>query len=967
MLKKLILGLLTLSILASPAKSLSAEKAKIDPSVQIQKTNAANLRFDGFGLTDGLRPIGGSFPGTGGGGTIPGIVDLDIPLMDLANTFTITLPYSNPTYMSDDGEVLLSERVDRKNRKFTIKVNKTVGIHEFYVAINGERQCVKRVFSYLYKRVPYISDVSKEDVWYKAIELDLNNGVITKEQAEELYADFLLLSSPNSNQHNAGFVPTGTLPPYYAYQPNVQKARFYSHVEWQDRNGNWSPLSMCQAKLFINGTFVEKSELDENGQVFFTIDNSNKYWGKTCDIQIRVYTHSKTFTYGHGSPTHVEGIYNEYYMATSFVTTSVIDGSTNLSMPISRTYCQFEETSAALSIAQAFAMCEKFANENYRDFLNNANLQMFHLNVGGGYYSNYFSFYGTSSIYCYDACDRWLLPFRLYGLFVEGVMRMLSSNTEMSYDDDYGNFLYDENNMFGDEMAAESVWHRALADMFAILAYLTLKDEIGDLAPTQSFRDYIEELDSYVPNDSSGDGSIMCTAAYLYKLYTGYIAKNGMQLQGKSNATEYIDYVFDNAVSTLKNFINSKYPTKYAFDNDAHNSLLEDLFISPSGINVVNEINDSSLPILEWNAGGCASHPNNVFGLWFYGSLSSEDQFKINNIKSNNYSINNGVVRYTLNNQQKTKLLEIMSRHENSCYVAVSGTNNSNDYNGGPYYSMFTRIVKPVIINEEPIYGEQIAYGDAYAIPYPNYNSGYYSYSRSTFVKFRNSGNVMFFTTGDVDSNISIQTLLGTVLAQDDNGGYKSNAFVSYNVNANETYEVITETISSNSHLQAWSQLMIITSVNSYDSNSLQITHPTAYNDIMKIDYDADYWQRPDYDPELDYDFLRNFNVEEGHSSIFLFEPQYGGGYHLEVRYTSNINVLVLDLEGTGAWGWDYDYYSGSSYYSIGYLDGWINIGEGNSVMILVSRENRNNQIQPGSLNKYFTLKLGLTYMNGDW
>ena len=958
MLKKLVLGLLTLSILAASAKNFSTEKAKVDPNVQIQKTNAANLRFDGFGLAnglgDGLRPIGG--------GSFPGIGDLDIPQVALANTFTITIPYSNPTYMSDDGEVLSNVRVDRKTRKFTVKVNNTVGVHEFYAVINGERQCIKRVFSYLYNRVAYISEVSKEDAFYKAIELDLNNGVITNEQVENLYADFLLLSSPNSNQHDTGFVPTGVLPPYYAHQPNIQKARFYSHVEWQDRNGNWSPLSMCLAKLFINGTFVKSSNLDENGQVFFTLDSSSEYWSKTCEVQIRVYTHSDTFSYGHGYPTHPEQGYNEYYMAVSSKTTSVIDNSTDLSMPISRTYSQFEETSAALSIAQAFATCEMFAKQNVRGFNNHANLQLFHLNVGGGYYGNGFSLYGTSTIYSYDACDRWMLPFRLYGLFFEGVTCMLDSNTDMGFDDDYDNFLYNEDSLYGIEMRAKIVWHRALADMFAVLAYLTMEDEIGNLAPTQSIRDYIDSVENYVPDNTSGDGSIMCTAAYLYKFYTGYVAKNGKTVAGITDVADYFDFAFDNVANTFKDFVNIKFPTQHAFENDKHNSLLEDLFIAPSNIKLVNEINSNTLPVLEWKAGGCASHPNEVFDLWFYGGELPDCHYK--NIKKNKYTVNNGIVRYTLTSEQKNALMNIMNNNDNFCYIAVSGYNETDGYKTGPYYSMFTKIVNPDIIDEQTVFEKEIDYSSHFA----GRSSGHYVFSCPTYVKFRHSSNVMFFTRGDVNSEIKVRTLNGMELTNDDNSGYANNAFVTYNVTAGEIYEVVVRTLADSRGFQGWSQLDIVQSVNSYDNN-YQITHPTAYEDIKRVEYDMYYWLRPGYEfDENDIhkdDFKHDFSVEIGSTAAMIFEPEYGGGFHIALDYTANITLIAMSMGQTTPW--NYDCYSGSSYHEIGYLENYINIMEDDACMILVARENKNAPFGPTGRDRHFYLELGCTYMDGEW
>ncbi|MBP3732754.1 MAG: hypothetical protein J6I84_05850 [Bacilli bacterium] len=958
MLKKLILGLLAVSILGSPAMQLSRSTNDADLNIQAKEQDIAHKRFGG------ISPVSYTDAGmfssedlTIGRGKLDPVIRL--------RTFSIIVEGSNIEYSSNDGTVITKKTINSKKRstEFLIKVNKTVGVHEFLYGAGTKTRCVCRVFSYVYKNEVYISEDSKEDAWRKALDYDIKNELITKQEIEDSYSNFLLSSSPNSNQLGIDSVPADVLYDYYASQPENSSACFYATPRWQDKNGNWSSLTLCKASLYINGKCAQTSALNERGFVSFSINNNSNYWGKQCKVQLRIYTQTDTFTLGSDYSTIVDGTnygaFDGYYMIPSEEHTVYINEDTDFYIPVDRSYEQYEKTSRAMSLCQSLALCETFARQNINGFDGHPNLITSHLNVETSYNACNFNLNESSTLY-FEAEERWILPFRLYGLFVEGVLGMLSSNTIMNYYDDYGNFMYEDNWMYGKEMSAQIVWHRALADMFAILAYDSVKDKIGYLATTESIRELIEMIENYTPDEHAGEGSILCSTVYLYNIYSGYTAKNGQIVPGKNDRyATFFNFTFIPGANTLREFLRFNFPGEDPLTHKANNSLLERLCIAPSNVKLVNQITDYNRPIFEWNAGGCLASPNDVFDLYIYGEID----FKIENIRNNSYSLNNGIVRYTLSLEDKARLLESMGK-ENSCYAIVCAYKKmEGNYDTGPYFSTAYHIVNPVIIDDEPIYETEIHYC-LFERDENGNNTQYKGFEEKTYVKFTQSCTAMFLTRGDVDSIITISDLDGQALAQDSYGGFGDNAMISLGVIANEIYEISVKTISSNRNYQAWSRFDIIPTVNSYDDN-YQINHPTTYNEIMKIDYDADYWQRPDYDPELDYDYLHDFNVEQGSTSMFLFEPQYGGGYHLDVRYMSNIHLIIMCLGQTTPW--DYDYYSGASSYSIGYFEGYINIMEGDTCMILVSREDRNANIGPSTLSQSFTLKFGCTYLDGDW
>ena len=151
---------------------------------------------------------------------------------------------------------------------------------------------------------------------------------------------------------------------------------------------------------------------------------------------------------------------------------------------------------------------------------------------------------------------------------------------------------------------------------------------------------------------------------------------------------------------------------------------------------------------------------------------------------------------------------------------------------------------------------------------------------------------------------------------------------------------------------------------NSYDSD-YNVNYPTSFNDIMNIDYNLDFISRPDYDPNVVYDYYREFDVVHNSSAVLLFNPEDDGGYHLEIQYTSNIDFTILYLDSKCPW--DFDHHSGAPYYQFGYFEDYINLCAGHPIMIMVSRENKSALIEPGFFSQKFRFQLGLTYLPGEW
>ena len=953
MLKKLVLGLLTLSILASPTKYFSAAKPEISPDVQIQKKNATDLLCEGVSING---PVSGGVGGGGGHipvGTTPISFNPDLLLENDPKVFTVTFDlnamihlFSDITYESNDGSLLLSRSIGYCILEYKVMAENTVGVHEFYADTYKGRTCLYRAFSYIYKNKVYISRESKEDAWREAVVNDYKNGVLTKAQVEDEYADFLLLSSPNSNE-----ATDVELPPRYSQHPNNQTAKIYSHVEWQDEQQIWMPLTLCKVSLYINGSCVQQSSLDEDGYVFFNIGSNSQYWGKTCKVQLRIYTQTDTFTLGnkHASVGDYSpiGAYDEYYMIVSDKIETLIDERTNLNIPARRVRDEYEKTSNALSMCQALALCERFAMQNVPGFKDNRNLSLFHLNIETSDESCWFSFQDASSLFREGARD-WAYPFRLYGLYVQGILNMLGSNTYIQYDYDYGNFMYEEEHqIFGKNMAAQTVWHRSLADMFAILIFLSFDYETRHSAVAYGLINFVNTVEHYVPDDTAGEGSILCVTTYLFNIYNGYRSKYDRVVEGKESASDFFKFTFIPGVSTFNEFINYRYETLFAYPTSMdNNSLLENLCIAPSGVRLIGGIDENTNPVFEWKAGGCASHPNDVFDIWIWGGVGNEQHIK--NIRNNSYTMRNGIVNFTFTGENKTKLLNAMNNNasdSNTCYVSVCGYREDGNYKTGPYYSTFARITKPEIIDDEPVFERRIELRDTR------------DFETTIPVRFRKTANTVFYTRGCDNSTIGIYDEFDRKLveAQDDEPSYLIPAFVSYNINAETTYFVKISATANSGEFRKWVYLDIIQNVNSYERNNL-INHPDSFQKIREV-Y-TPFYLPTNFDVitthphEEDYNEYY-FDVERGSTALLLFEPDYSEGFSLEIQYTENINVALVFYESDNS-AWNRFYHIGSGYYYFKFPDCRVNFISGQPMMILITRENNNGQIPTGSLNKSF-------------
>lgn len=954
MLKKLILGLLAFGILVTPVRNGSTGKSEDSLSLNTQEKNTLNERLDRIGDFGGndFGYIGGGFGHEGGGFLNDGT------LLD-RNTFTISVKGSETTYQSNDGECLSRTKIDRRTYSFKIIVYNTVGVHKFIGF-----STLRTVYSYLYKNKAYISEESKEDAWRQAVQTDYENGVITKQEFENSYAEFLLLAYPNNNQMGEDTIPEDVLRPFLMNQQNNvnSPACIYSYVQWQDKNNNWAPLSLCKAALYVNGNQVDIAPISERGFVSFDIYHTSKYWGKMCNVQIRVYAGADTFTIG--SSYLVNFDFNYVYMFVSDVKSVLIDESLDCYLAISaKNDIDNANTAKVMSICQGLALCEQFAKNNIVGFANNPNLNMYHLSIELGY-SCRFNFGNNSSTLGAAGDIDWSIVFKLYGLYAQGIMGLLGSNTVIEYDAEYTNYVYHDNWEFDKGMALQSVWHQSLANMFAILAYYDNEERIGALHPTQAICDLINYADNYVPNNNSGDGSVRCTTAYLFNLYWGgYSANYGITAEGFSNQryADFFQYVFGTCATTLSEFVRYYVPNVNPCINP-NNTLLEQLNIAPNHLMQVNDFEAGIRPIFEWNLGGCASNPNNKFDLCFYDNYDNEPVFTIDNVS---YTMNGGVARYELPYISHLALIAILNRDYHLCHVVVRGYQTSKSYTTGPYYSMPYTVVMPEIIEEDTIFDKKVHHCLTEKVDYDDSRAIFKNYIDTTYVKFRNGGRKMFFTRGDVDTAISIYDCTNYLLATNDNSGHGTNAFVSLSLLPNMVYKVeVKSVITNGGTFEGWSRLSILQSVSSYN-NDLSVNHPVEYEDFLRINYDSEFFLRPDFDPCVNYDYYEELSVEVGNTSVMIFEPTIGGGYHIEVQYTADISINIVDLCGQEPW--DDFCFSGEPYYQLGYLDNYINIPEGGAIMLLLSREDKFAPLGPGHFDDYYRFELGLTYVDGEW
>ncbi len=130
-------------------------------------------------------------------------------------------------------------------------------------------------------------------------------------------------------------------------------------------------------------------------------------------------------------------------------------------------------------------------------------------------------------------------------------------------------------------------------------------------------------------------------------------------------------------------------------------------------------------------------------------------------------------------------------------------------------------------------------------------------------LRYEVGGKKIIQTFGSSDTILELRNNSGTLLARDDNNGYKNNAFISYNLQSNVTYKLVVSLKNTQDFGQIKTTITPVSNSNYYSSyNDLRLSTMTSSSGTRTL----------------------SFYVYQQTSDVYRFKPSYSGYYTFTLR-----------------------------------------------------------------------------------
>ena len=591
-----------------------------------------------------------------------------------------------------------------------------------------------RLFSYSVGGMTYISNVSLDDAWNKAMKSQYELGNLGLDDIEIEYG--LYNSSainhivPNENSRSSS--------------RNPEEDGIKVHLEWQPSStGDYIPLKYMKVQLYyiyynndspLTSIILEEGYTDDNGDYIFTDTLSWKELLRPVsgiidmfngiELCVRICPESKTFKIQKDwlnildlsgevllDWSIVDGIIEEF-LSYSVITNSINVGFFDrngdfgtiqipygIELNQSGGLAEANVLNRSFKVAQSLAMGQKFINEQGIDITNKVNVA-------------YPAFYGTkmdNEAFCYydydfqsglmcigGLQDKWQTMLHEYGHFVHASLNLFPFSWA-----DYATYaissifgvdagvnpahLGNEDHISdpidgkGKNVGTKFAWSEGWAEAFSYIVqdyywndyYLTGKTLI-----TTGLEGVKSLYTSYLNIGlNSCEGQEWAITVFLNNLYNLQI--DGLELFLSSIKSEYIN---GEKIQTISKFVDNllaNYPTYH----EEVGEILSRCQIS-SKLNLVSSFDTYNPPVISWQINGSQYTPLNQFDIKFY-DVNGNEKYNINNIISTKPY--NDIFQYKISNSEWNNILTILGDSpefgiEIYCY-------NTTDMLTGPYPS----------------------------------------------------------------------------------------------------------------------------------------------------------------------------------------------------------------------------------------------------------------------------------------
>ncbi len=368
-----------------------------------------------------------------------------------------------------------------------------------------------------------------------------------------------------------------------------------------------------------------------------------------------------------------------------------------------------------------------------------------------------------------------------YGHFVEGINGTYGANLLdfILYNPSHSSYTDHFSDKKSKQFAMELTWSESWATAFAQIAqeyYRSEYDKVLNFADKKHMDSVnYEEFNSM---EDSGEAQEDAVIAFLWDLYDS---------SSKSEVYDNISWGYrtwwknttQSGMTTLTKFIEYINVSKPLQRSDI-GELLGVHQIAPTNLTVTNLALVSTIvaPKLSWKVNGSNDNPNDKFKVVFYDSDGNQKYITQFISSSKSY---NDTFTYEVSKSTWKNVLGHFSDNA-TINIAVQGYHKKSPISG-PYTSKHVSVK----INAQNIKSLTIASNSRYTEDVVYLNAGEYE---DYLITFKSGGRKLIQTFGPKDTCLYLYDMNGNQLAYNDDGGYKNNALISYDVSANVTYGI---------------------------------------------------------------------------------------------------------------------------------------------------------------------------------
>ena len=822
-------------------------------------------------------------------------------------------------YYEAEGVELYSENSNQM--EFEIEATEEFGCIDIYADYGDDTVVKTSVYTYTDDESVYLSDISMDQAWYDCMEQKFESGEITREDWDKEYSELsqtfceVDIETIESDETDDKELLSEITSYETATVASTSTTRVTGRIRWELEDGTKLPMKRTKIELrdkdVVGSELISAAYTDDDGCFSFTFVDSSMFENGGKDLFIRWFNESETFEV-------VQSLDNLYNYYESQVEENVSPGDTrsfNYYVP----YNDTNNITKATFVQQGMIIGQEFA-------------QAMGLNTDGYIHVIYPIF--ENQAFCIGAC----------GCYVAGIASNYFNNVDMLLHE-YGHYVQNELGVYGSDLmemllnnpnhfidtdhfedkndkeyAMELTWSEAWATVFSMIAQDYYVDKYSALPGYADGMVYGVTYENYAPKAQSGEAQENAVTAFLWDLYDGYNSSESFDQVSWSHQFwwKYTTQAGMYTLSDFANYIDTKFPSI----RGNVGAIMAAYQISAGNLYIKNasSVSASTAPILSWRVNGSTKNANNAYRIAFFNSYGTKIY------QTDLITCDQDYSSYITYSVPSTIWSKVVGTYDGSFIIniAVYSYNTRDSLTSGPYFSKYA----PVTINKT----KSITLGS-----YDRYKESIVKIATEGYVDYiitpQTSGYRIFQTFGTLDTVLEIYNSSGTLLARQDDSGYKTNSLIYYYLSVGSTYRIRVKCYGS--YMRGETKLVIVPATGVLASG---VTTISSYESIKNVSgYTGYTW---------------GTYAQLNCARVITFTPPSSGNYTFEITSDFDTYLYVIHPQSTSYISYGVNYNDDSGEGLNPKLT--INLTAGVPYMIVYSGYNLSNSAHTGNL----TLKI---------